>query len=272
MPARIARRFINMSDSPHHDPIDDVDNASNIPLIRTITMSLTSSHETSSRTNNAQHRNEPSRNEESEEDELEEGEIREGDLPTSSGQASESDAIAADFVKRFPWIEEVDAFDPNLTWKPAEWYLENRDINAPALDYSVSEPPAIEFLNTLISIDMDELNPDDRICSICMEPYLSGEKPEMPLQLPCGHVFGKECLFQWMSQIGDATHTNCPMCRYVHVNQRSHIGSLEGLAQLLQQADWMLTRMGPLRLDAEGRERWQSVKDYVNEYLAEQDA
>lgn len=41
--------------------------------------------------------------------------------------------------------------------------------------------------------------------------YLSeftGEFVHVPVQMPCGHVFGKSCLFEWLKN-----HSNCPLCR-----------------------------------------------------------
>ena len=271
-PQSFIQPFITMSGSPHHDFMDDDDASSDVPLNTTISLSPTTSDINLSRTSDTPRGAEVRVDGNVGENGLEDGEIVEHNPPLTLDQNQGEDAIAAAFLRRFPWIREVDAFDPNLTWKPAEWYIANRDPNALALDDSTPEPAAIAFLQSLISIDLDELSLEDRNCSICTDPYLSGELPEIPLQLPCGHTFGKECLFQWMSQIGSATHTNCPVCRSVHVRKRSPINTLEGLAQLLQQADWMLNRMGPLRLDAEGRKRWQSVKEYVNEHLAEQEA
>lgn len=36
----------------------------------------------------------------------------------------------------------------------------------------------------------------------------SGEFVHAPVQLPCKHVFGKSCLFEWLKN-----HTSCPLCR-----------------------------------------------------------
>ncbi|KAL9638577.1 MAG: hypothetical protein Q9164_001466 [Protoblastenia rupestris] len=207
----------------------------------------------------------------SEDDDLEEGEIRqeEEDVIEISLEQFERNV---DFIRRFPWYSAVNAYDRKLEQKPAEWYVENRDPEALELDYEVEEPPAIAFLNSLISLDIDELEDGDRGCSICTDPYFGGEVEEIPVRLPCDHVFGKHCLFLWMSQVGNATKTSCPACRTVHVERRAPLNTDTGLEQLLKQVDWMLTRMGPLRLDTEGYEKWQGVKEYVNEHLAEEKA
>lgn len=41
--------------------------------------------------------------------------------------------------------------------------------------------------------------------------YLSeftGTFEHLPVQMPCGHVFGKSCLFEWLK-----SHSSCPLCR-----------------------------------------------------------
>lgn len=178
--------------------------------------------------------------------------------------------ITADFHDRFPWLKDVDFNDPDLTQKDAQWYLDNRDPDAPELDDTVKAPPAIDFLNKLISVDVDELTPDQSTCGICAMDYFSGEDQDIPVKLPCGHIFGKQCLWTWLSEIGDQ-HNTCPMCRTKHVELKKPIDMDKGLKTLLGTADYLLTRMGPLRLDAEGRQKWQGVKDYVNEHLKEEE-
>lgn len=48
--------------------------------------------------------------------------------------------------------------------------------------------------------------------------------------------------------------------------------SEKGLEQLVTDADYLLNRMGPLRLTGEGRKRWEDVKGYVWGYLHRQAA
>ncbi|EGS21387.1 uncharacterized protein CTHT_0032440 [Thermochaetoides thermophila DSM 1495] len=53
------------------------------------------------------------------------------------------------------------------------------------------------------------------ICAICHDTqlYLSSEslplKDSDPSVLPCGHVFGHECLTSWLR-----SHNTCPVCRF----------------------------------------------------------
>ncbi|KAI1514664.1 HRD1, HRD ubiquitin ligase complex, ER membrane component [Pyrenophora tritici-repentis] len=48
-------------------------------------------------------------------------------------------------------------------------------------------------------------------CCICYHAYFPtsmGVDAEMPMQLPCGHVFGEKCISKWTS-----TKNTCPLCR-----------------------------------------------------------
>ena len=47
------------------------------------------------------------------------------------------------------------------------------------------------------------------------------------------------------------------------------LDTVEGLEQLLRDANYLLTAEGPLTLTAPWRGRWEGVKQYVNAYIAE---
>ena len=54
----------------------------------------------------------------------------------------------------------------------------------------------------------------DLACYICHDPYLSGEAPEIPIRLRCGHVFGQVCIVQWFKDlIKEKRISTCPLCR-----------------------------------------------------------
>ena len=49
------------------------------------------------------------------------------------------------------------------------------------------------------------------MCSICLNDY---EGEDRPVRLPCGHVFGKECIITWSRGITPTgRHNGCPCCR-----------------------------------------------------------
>ncbi|KAK3172826.1 hypothetical protein OEA41_006151 [Lepraria neglecta] len=183
------------------------------------------------------------------------------------------EVFGEDFYELFPWARGVDPFDENATrWEPAEWYVENcKEFKGLKPDQDAEVPPAIVFINGLISLELDDLEEDNQACPICLQKYREGEFKEIPLELPCcKNVMGKDCLLTWLEDIGDITHhADCPMCRTICVEEkRKHIGTDEGLRQRLREANYVLTGPGPLTLTQEGRYRWETVKLYVNAHLA----
>ena len=49
------------------------------------------------------------------------------------------------------------------------------------------------------------------VCSICWNDY---EDDDQPAKLPCGHVFGKECVIAWArGTTPTGRHNGCPICR-----------------------------------------------------------
>ena len=194
------------------------------------------------------------------------------DLPHQPNSAQE--VFDEDFYDLFPWARGVNPFDDNATqWEPAEMYVENRaDFEGLKPNDNVEIPPAIAFVNSLISLELDDLDEHSQACPICLEKYREGGRGEMPLQLPCApnHVIGKECLLLWLTDVGDVVHhASCPICRTECVKEkRKHIGTDEGLRQRLRDVNYLLTGPSPLTLTQEGRERWETVKSYVNAHLA----
>ena len=49
-------------------------------------------------------------------------------------------------------------------------------------------------------------------CIICLEPFQPGTEREVALRIPsCGHIFGSNCLFNWIETPG--SRVRCPVCR-----------------------------------------------------------
>lgn len=68
------------------------------------------------------------------------------------------------------------------------------------------------FLKLLPEVVVSSLPAEDQSCSICREPYGTGEIPETILILPCKHIFGSACIQHWLSVSNKDT---CPCCRTV---------------------------------------------------------
>ncbi len=71
---------------------------------------------------------------------------------------------------------------------------------------------ASDFHDQLPEVVLGSLPEEDRSCSICQEPYGTGEVPETILILPCKHMFGSACIHHWLALSNKNT---CPLCRTV---------------------------------------------------------
>lgn len=99
------------------------------------------------------------------------------------------------------------------------------------------------FLQTLSQVSIKSLMDDDNIapkCGICLNtfteqmaqapstnnngenqpcsmglPAETADSTETPVRLPCGHVFGSECIYQWITGFGGQNQPRCPSCRTV---------------------------------------------------------
>lgn len=54
---------------------------------------------------------------------------------------------------------------------------------------------------------------NDMLCTICSEPFLRGDNPEIPVRLHCGHIFGMNCILKWLSPVSRNGNNSCPNCR-----------------------------------------------------------
>ncbi len=66
---------------------------------------------------------------------------------------------------------------------------------------------SLEFLEMLPVVKTTDLPEEFRKCTICNESLGDGESPEVPVRLPCRHVFGKRCMSKWIA------NNSCPLCR-----------------------------------------------------------
>lgn len=95
---------------------------------------------------------------------------------------------------------------------------------------TTGEPRTDSISHALIHIQKSAIDPEDQTCAICSEAYQSSTSTplvtdgiqEAPVKLICGHIFGRECITQWLQE-----RDSCPKCR-AHVapvtrQQRAHI-------------------------------------------------
>lgn len=59
----------------------------------------------------------------------------------------------------------------------------------------------------IASLNPPEEVPPDTVCGICQDD-VSGEDRETLLELPCKHIYNKECILEWFKK-----SASCPICR-----------------------------------------------------------
>lgn len=103
------------------------------------------------------------------------------------------------------------------------------------------------FFFSLPYLSRHNLGEEEKECNICYYPYFASrgnleagairngtvprldkglkphevplsDLPELPVRLPCGHVFGQMCVLKWISLAGaggSGNHPKCPICRAI---------------------------------------------------------
>ena len=69
-----------------------------------------------------------------------------------------------------------------------------------------------EFLTKSRQLVATEVS-NDMLCTICSEPFLRGDNPEIPVRLHCSHIFGMNCILKWLSPVSRNGKNSCPNCR-----------------------------------------------------------
>lgn len=80
-----------------------------------------------------------------------------------------------------------------------------RDIDPSTLEYPDATPKQPEITST------ETIDSGIPSCYICLEPFDTGSKFEIPLKLPCGHEFGSVCISEWLHV--PSRKNGCPLCR-----------------------------------------------------------
>lgn len=75
----------------------------------------------------------------------------------------------------------------------------NRYGTPPAAKTAIASLPDVK-------IEQVQLSSDEAQCAVCKESFEMGE---MVKQLPCKHIFHKDCILPWLQ-----LHNSCPVCRY----------------------------------------------------------
>lgn len=93
----------------------------------------------------------------------------------------------------------------------------------------------LNHLEFFKSVTLDDIEPENRECDICRQSFCStddGQSPEIPISLPCGHVFGMDCLSNWIT-VGQNDHPPEPDDN-VNQEQPKEVSSMNsfGIAQI----------------------------------------
>ncbi|MCJ1423920.1 hypothetical protein MMC29_001805 [Sticta canariensis] len=60
-------------------------------------------------------------------------------------------------------------------------------------------------------VKLDDIEPENQECDICRQSFLpadDGTSPETPVSIQCGHIFGKNCLSQWIAVSADIDNSH----------------------------------------------------------------
>ena len=117
----------------------------------------------------------------------------------------------------FPWDFDTLSADQKdlLDSIPNKFIMEYLLHHAPSTLESV-----LRFVRGLPEVLLNDLDDESKKCAICRGPYgenvsFNEGKPEVPVKLPCNHIFGKECLTILLSpKVGFWLGVrSCPLCR-----------------------------------------------------------
>ena len=75
---------------------------------------------------------------------------------------------------------------------------------------TLKENAILAFLQSLPLLPASDHPEAITTCPICQEAFDNAARPEIPVRLPCHHVFGALCISSWIS-----IKATCPLCRTV---------------------------------------------------------
>ena len=95
------------------------------------------------------------------------------------------------------------------------------------------ENAKLAFLHSLPLLPASDHPEAITTCPICQEAFENTARPEVPVRLPCQHVFGALCISSWIS-----IKETCPLCRTVLFDPDSPI---------IQELEWSTSVPQPMR-------------------------
>ncbi|MCJ1469074.1 hypothetical protein MMC07_007706 [Pseudocyphellaria aurata] len=140
---------------------------------------------------------------------------------------------------------------------------------------------AANFLMNLEVLEVDDLDPHDRVCTICTEELSFSTNPKLahiPVKTPCGHIFGLNCIMMWLEPLYslpepnpdngleftiEKTNASCPYCRREFFPPGGSKLAVEELEQHIRFWDAAYASAGVTRTAKEEQTRNDVVK-YIN--------
>lgn len=120
-------------------------------------------------------------------------------------------------------------------------------------------PDVVYYLNALTICRLGNIDSDNRTCPICREDFTndgytlpadSENRPEVPLRMTCGHIFGNRCITAWL-----ARNNGCPYCRKELFPQLPSIRTEDGIRCRLGFLEFTMIRQ-PLDAHDEAVKAW----------------
>ena len=99
------------------------------------------------------------------------------------------------------WMERMAQMEVFADSVVAESTLTSATISGITID------TGLEILESFPVVATKDLPEGHHDCPICQEAFGNKEDPEVPVRLPCQHIFGKLCISKWLSE------NTCPLCR-----------------------------------------------------------
>ncbi|MCJ1428285.1 hypothetical protein MMC29_006194 [Sticta canariensis] len=129
------------------------------------------------------------------------------------------------------------------------------------------------LLEELTPVDTPDLEPEDHRCAICAENFTTDDHP--PVRLPCGHVFGKDCIQEWLRPYSPFFPYNghemkvgantCPMCRREFFPEQRGFDILPNIEARIKLWDKAYAHVG-IALSERERQAREDLLRYIDYY------
>ncbi|MCJ1467010.1 hypothetical protein MMC07_005632 [Pseudocyphellaria aurata] len=117
-------------------------------------------------------------------------------------------------------------------------------------------------------VNVDDLTPEDRKCDICTDEFTDAS--HRAVKLPCGHIFGMECIELWLTPFVSNRHeedpsrgaNTCPKCRRIFFPPQLALDEPNAVEARIKLWDLAYAHVGVALSDAERRVR-ADVLQYI---------